>query len=987
MIQPLTQAKQGDLMLIFPLNTETFKKSFLSGDGQIELQSDQDMWLTLIATGGKFLPTITRVAGVDFKFANEKNFRFGRDGGMRLSVGAGAANKIQLIWPGEDDETLNALGLSEFLTDENLYARLLFKAKGDLAADAKIPVGTLSATFGVAAGGDVSYERLKVYDAEAAAKEILGDLLAGTRLPQQVDSAAEIPEPGEALITRFEGYLKLKAGMNWGYQMTGSSSIEFNQLKLDLDYALRAMAAVSVGYQLAGDFSVEAHRGAQDGWARFVVRKSRDSQFDFAADFGLDGQVELKGLPQSADEFLIRLIGADARTVLDYFKEAAGYASLDELEKRLTPLVKGFVHEWSLDLIGKALSNDTLQDFLVAARRVVATYNDLDARIVDIYHAYLDKIPQLRRALGLLAGDSVPTDLAELTEANDEKEREAAMDAWDIAQMLWGTSVYPLLLQDKEFREFSKLARKARDFVEDGATEPVRNFLDRLKSATALDPLFKKLGEIETADQLRQIGDERLQELAGRLIGVAFDKIEKSKLNDAVKDLQKSLKKVEDFKKAWYERIKKAVGEKLTFDLHFAYMRASHDRKLIDVELNLNRAEGRELARAAAAGDFSDVLERYNANYARINHVFFTHEIVRSAHLQINVMGWGFDSLKQLTQNVEHAIEPGNGGLLHVYATETSIKQRRVKGSKFKETVESNFLLRAIGETFQPEGDSSNAVDNKTRQYLIQTLGNLAAQYDLLESDERTSVEELKHYLDLAEFLGLFDKKSREAFVGDLVDQFPGGLGAVKINYIVRYNDTALREALGEVSGDELRDLARQTMRKLIGAKYTGMKQTAHLARVGFAYLSPSLHDVFDKEGFTALSRFKTVTLPAWFTGRGPIKVGLSSIDIQLLITLCNIEKSYADRLVKLDEVLDLALKEKKPIPLDELKEAAREFVEMADDLDKWRENAFFAIFDKIVEAALKKSPRDKAARESAMVLEITPVGKTRVRKALMRRS
>src|SRR6266498_1275340 len=93
-------------MLIFPLNTETFKKSFLSGDGQIELQSDQDMWMTLIATGGKFLPTVTRVAGVNFKFADEEKFRFGGEGGMRLSVGAGAGHEIRLIWPDEDDETL-----------------------------------------------------------------------------------------------------------------------------------------------------------------------------------------------------------------------------------------------------------------------------------------------------------------------------------------------------------------------------------------------------------------------------------------------------------------------------------------------------------------------------------------------------------------------------------------------------------------------------------------------------------------------------------------------------------------------------------------------------------------------------------------------------------------------------------------------------------------------------------------------------------------
>ena len=109
--------------------------------------------------------------------------------------------------------------------------------------------------------------------------------------------------------------------------------------------------------------------------------------------------------------------------------------------------------------------------------------------------------------------------------------------------------------------------------------------------------------------------------------------------------------------------------------------------------------------------------------------------------------------------------------------------------------------------------------------------------------------------------------------------------------------------------------------------------------------------------------------------------------DADRLITLYSTEDRYVNRLVKLDEVLDRALKEKKPIPLDELKEAARKFVEMAGELDEWRDNAFFAIFDKIVEAALKKTPRDKAARESAMVLEIMPDGKKRVRKALMRRS
>jgi hypothetical protein len=769
--------------------------------------------------------------------------------------------------------------------------------------------------------------------------------------------------------------------------MTGSRSIEFNQLSLDLDYALRAMAAVSTGCQLAGDFSVEARRGAEGGWARFVVRKSRDSQFDFAADFGLDGDVELKGLPQSADEFLIRLIGADAKTVLDYFKKAEEYASLDKLEEKLTPMVTGAVHDWSFDLIGKALGNDTLQEFLGAARKAADTYNNLDERIINLYHSYLDKIPQLRRALGLLAGVAAPDELAGLTES-EAGDKGAALDAWDVAQLLWGTSVYPLLLQNERFAEFSQLARKAQAFVEDGATAPVRNFLSRHKSATQLDPLFEKLGEIKTADQLRQTADEKLQEMAGRLIGMAFDKIEKSKLNDAVEELQKSLKRIGDFRGAWYARLTEAVSQKIRFDLNYAYTQASRDEKLIDVELNLNRAEGRDLALAAAAGNFSGVLERYNTNYARINDGVFTHKIDRSAQLQINVMGWGYDCLKQVVQNVEHSIERGSGGLLHVYATETSIEQRRSRGRKFKETIESNFLLRAVGETFQPEGDSSNTAGRSTGRYLLQTLGNLAAQYTMLESDESASIEELGHYLDLAEFLGLFDRQGREAFVNDLAGQFPGGAGKVKINYIVRYDGAALRDAIVAVSGDELRELARQTMRRLVGAKYTGMKQTESMARVGFAYLSPSLYEVYDRGGFTALRQSNIViTLPEWFTKGGPSKVALTGADAERLIALYSLEDGYADRMAELDRVLDLALREKKPIPLDELKEAARKFADMADDLDEWRENMFFAIFDKVVEAALKKSSAAKPARESAMVLEIMPDGTNKVTKTLTRRN
>lgn len=973
---------------IFLINSDTFKKSFLSGSGQFELQSDQNLWMTLVATGGKFLPTIDRIADVSFSLANNQKFQFGDKAGMKLGVSASAANQIHLIWPkqsddDEDEKVLKAYGLTDSLTDGKLYVRLLFSAQAGATADASVPLGTLSATFGIGAGGNVAYERLKLYDEETSAKTILDDLFAGIRLPQQIQSVADIPAPGELLVTRFGGYLQLRAAMNWGYQMAGSRSFEFNQLKLDLDYALRTMASVSFGYKLAGDFSIEARRGAKDGWARFVVRKNRDSQFNFTADFALDTDHELKGLPASADEFLTRLIGADAETVLGYFQKARKYASLDELEKALTPMAKQFVHEWSLDLIGKAISDQTLNEFLTAAGKVADAYTNLDERLADLYHAYLGKTPQLQQALKLLTAVTNPAELALAFDEDEKADESNSVSLIELAQIIWGTNLFPLLLQNEEFLKFSQQAKKARDFINDGATKPLRDFADKLKAFLPLDSLFAQLGKIQNADQLKQLADTKLQDLAGRLIGKSFAELKQSELNDALKTLQASLNKIEDFKNNWYAKLTAAVNQKFTVDLHYAYSRATRNAQLLDVEFDLNTDDGKRLARAAAGGDFAEALANFSAKYVRVNQGVFSHALTKSAQLRINVMGWSYDSLKQLATSAEHTIEPTAGGLLHVFATEASIKERVTKGGKFKETVESNFLLRALGETFQGEGQgnpTNSAVDPKTRDYLIQTLRSLAVQYDLFQSDDQTSADELTRYLDLAVFLGVLTNQGRAALAADLTKQFPNGLGKVTVQYAVRYDEQMLKEAFKALSNNDLADLAKQTMRQVIASKYTGMKQTNWLARVGFAYLAPALHDLYDREGFTALQKLKTVTLPGWFTKGAPMEASLSATNIQLLITLCNLESSYAKRIVALNKTLG-----KKPIPQKDLQDASRKFVEMADDLNDWRENAFFAIFDKIVQEALRRGNDARAWRQSSLMLEILPPGATQsVKKILM---
>jgi len=100
----------------------------------------------------------------------------------------------------------------------------------------------------------------------------------------------------------------------------------------------------------------------------------------------------------------------------------------------------------------------------------------------------------------------------------------------------------------------------------------------------------------------------------------------------------------------------------------------------------------------------------------------------KSTHLQINVLGWRYERLSEFLQNVEHAIETEPGGLLHVFTIESQIKQLTSKKDRKKliESIQSTFLLRAVGETLQPTGTS--ATDPATGQYVLKTLSKMSVQ-------------------------------------------------------------------------------------------------------------------------------------------------------------------------------------------------------------------------------------------------------------------
>ena len=946
-------------MLTFPISSGTFTRSFLDGDGQLEVGSDQDAWRTLVASGAPFDRTVDRVADLKVSLGTGKTLMLGRADTLKIGVsaGAGAVHQIQLIWPGSEVEpsTLRDLqpGASEYVV------RLVLQGQADASAKGSAPIGPLKATFGVTAGGGVSYERLRIVSAAIPARKVLQELLGGVRLPQQIDTVADIPEPGEVVAATFAGYLKLTGQVSYGYSLTGSREIAVGKLNLDLDYALKLSAGLSAAYSLAGEFELEVRAGSRPTFVRYVVRKSRESQFNFAADFGVDAKLHLKGLPDTADEFLAKVLGAPAERALKMFGNARTYTSVEELEEAAGKVMRGTIHDLSQKLIGTALTDATLDQFLTRMLQVVDVYNNLDTRIIHLYEDFLGRIPQLMPTLNVLA---TVTSRDGLRDISDD-------EAWALITRLAGPRLHDILTEDPAFAEFEALVQQTKRFIEDGAQQEIRDVVATFKTAFPLDKAFSQLKGITTPAQLKNLADETLQGLVEQILGRAFDEIRGREVGKALKELHAALDQVESFKAKYHEKLKEVANRSFSAQLHVAYSRASSRTALLDVEVDVSSEEGSRLARLAAGGDFADLLARYNSRIVRINKGVFTHAISSSTQIQVNLFGFAIGGMTRVLQNTEEALEAHDGGLLHIYTTRTQIEERRKHGG---ELTASTFLFATIAKALQPEG---------SREYLVRTLPKMSVQYALLKEDDKTRPDEMRQILELAALVGILPDTA--SFLDQLRSQFPRGLGRVNAKYVIRYDSDAVAAAFQLPDGENrenLRRLAMETMRSHIAARYTSLRSVDGMALLGFAYLDPALFASFLRLGFAAFAQGDVVvTLPAWFTKGSAQRVRLQHIHKQILITLYSVENRFLNRLVQLDAAIDALRDELAAMSADDLNRRVKEFVEMSDDLNKFRENAFFAVFDRLVH----EGGGGRAARNSSLVLEITPQGGKTVTKVL----
>jgi hypothetical protein len=978
-----------DPVLPLPINTNTFRRSFLGGDGTLEIHSDGDVWKDLVTSGGVFTPDpgeVDQVADLKVGVKSTKAVRLGAQDGLSLTFGGDfeTANRIELIWPSASDPILTRPETS--LTDGQLYVRLIMFAKGNASAKGHFaaPAG-VKVDFGLSAGGHASYELLRRFEASQTAREIITGLFQSVRLPQQIDGIAELPQPGEVLIVRLGGYLQLSSRATWGYSLSGARALDLKAPRLDLEieYALKVAASVNVKYRLAGDFELRACRGSEDGWVRYIVRKSRESEFSFAADLGADLKTALTGLPEgenAADTFIAQVLGADAESVLNALAKARELSTLDALQKEVNRLAATAVDKLALAWLDRALDQDNVNAFFDHVGKAIDEYEKLDKRIIQLYDDAIGKLPKLTQTLDTLASFTPERLKDALADAAGAGNRDIA----EFVQRTWGDDVFDLLLEKTGFDQFQSFVKEAQDFVSEGAHEHIKTLVKIVKEELNLDEL---IGRLEKVTDVRTIADERLKGLAERLVGKSFSEFRKVGFDKVLKKIHDTLEKIDVFKKEWYSKLTEAAEQNFHLDLGYAYTRATTDKALVDVEVNLADERGRELAAEAGRGNFVGVFEGYASRAVKVRSAELTRALKTSAHAHINVMGWTFESLVTMVQEPKHTVVAQPGGLLHVFATKTSIEQIKKSGRAFKETVASKFLLQTAASTFQPEGDSSKAIDPKTRKFLVRTLDRMAVEFGLSFDDERTKADELTFYLQFANLLGLIPSVAvgSEMTVSGLVDQlnrqFPGGLGHVSVKYVVRYDDRSVRTAF-LLNDPELSNVARAALRQFVSMINLTKSRSPSSAEVALAF-TVGRQDLAQRSNEGRLVNASVgFILPSWFTRSAPRELPFPRQLTPRLDVFFNTERRFVAKLAALDAVMDrlernshLPESAREPMPEKELNKATADFVSFGDDTDSFAEGAFFVVFDRLIQ----EGSRGKASRKTAMVLEIQPEGSTDV--------
>ncbi|HWS98947.1 MAG TPA: hypothetical protein VN256_01650 [Pyrinomonadaceae bacterium] len=916
---------------------------------------------------------------VGFNASGSQPISIGKSDTFKFGISAEANASLTPLWQSSSADRLKKLddyGLTGYFNaganhDDRVLIILNLGASADASVEAKFKYWNLSASALLEAGADGSYTLIRSFPSNMAAGELVRQFFRGFRLPANVDA----PLAADELISfEYGGYVNFKGSVGLGYELSGAPSFGIGDLQLSEKYKVSLMASLGLESRIAGQFKIEVRQGSEDGWARVVLSKSRSKFFAIAADVAVGADFEQEGLPESADDFLGAVLGLKAQNWLNLFQQAKDLTDFQKLQEYTDKLAESFIEKYTGKAFDTLVDNAQFKEAMDLVKKVIDEYNGVGDKAVELFDKYYDAASgaldsKLTEALDFIKG------LASL----DQLKGQVDSTVWDVVERLTDGDPLGWLLGKVDIGgvsvdsldELKQRVDKVIALVQDGAHKEIRDLIALAKSQFPLDKFISELQGLDLM-KLKALADRRLIGFVERLLGEVIDKTSNSKVGQAVTRFNQALVAIDKFKNTLYEKMKEALTQSFSFKLHAAYSRASETDALLDFEIDLTSALGKDLMQKAGQGDFADVLAAYDSGSVKLNEGVLSHKVTKESSLSVNIvgwhLGWNYQALDRLIVEAEQRIVPQEGQLTVI--TNMSMQKERER-KRNGERVYTNLLLRFIGE--------SRGVldfDKSNQTYLVDAITHFAGSYELVFQDPSTTPNELAQYLSFADDFGLAssDQAAVDAITPFLPTDAQGNYGATSVTYDVRFTENGLQSLFTKPFGPMDEVFLRRTMRLLVLASY--VNEGAALADRAWCYWTPQAHAEWAVLGpatfANATARAFGPPPPSPFKNlEAPKKrITLPKVQLGQLSTLISIENSLVEGMRKLS---GLVQSQQKLSPrdfekaLDDFGSALTEY----DNIDKG-ENTVFALFDRLI----KRDSAGQPYRNSSLEIKSEAAGK-----------
>jgi hypothetical protein len=912
-------------------------------------------------------PDVGAIFAVGTNGAGEQPVTISGGGWGTIAIHAGTTFDVTAVWPASE-ALIARHGLAPYFAAnvDDVVLVLELGGSADEAFTGRFTYAPLTADFSVNAGNDFAFTFANGYKRDQPLNALLTTLFRDIKLPAKLDTP---PGPGEIIKFEYGGYLSVGASIGVGYSLQGTPSIALGQLQLSEACALSALGTLGLSTKVAGFFQIEI-RAAIDaggrlrpGWAHIVVRKTRSSEFAFAADVSVGVTANLQGLPEAPNDFLGALLGVNAQNWLNLLDHVRTVDNWSSLRTELDDLAVDFLASWTGQPFDRLSTTTSFADFRARVQKVADARRSVDPAALAIFDRYFDDLTSAQ------PGGAVARDL----------ERLAHLPSWDDLKGNVPPQLWDLVTHLTDGDPLGWIAGKAIDLLrtraasvlalkDPAATGELTGVIGLAKHTFGFDQLAAPLAAIDTGPKLEAAAGTRAGAFVERLLGASVARMQAGELGSAVARLRQVLDRAHDFEQRARAKFTDVVTGNVALAAHAEYRNATGVEALIDIAVDMTSDEGTAIVRAAALGDFSEALSSYRPDVVQLNHGRLTHNVVKQNTVAVNVVGWHagwhYQGIDKVVVATDQQIVT-DAGSMTVYTT-TDLSQGRERKRQHERTY-TNLLLRFIGE-------SRGAVvcDPRTEQYLIDALTGMSASYELAFEDDRTTLDELAYYLSFASAFGIVDAGVQPGSVAALLPlSAKNDFGAMSASYEVRYGEDGLRR-LFTTALDEA--TVRKTMRQVILSSY--LRVGGAMGDVGWAYWTPGVFDVWiaSTPAFVSLAARELAPIaPSPFAGiAAPRTVVLAPEQQRTLDALYGIEQHLVAGFTTLAQLIRSS-GAGRSLPPNEFENALSSVGDALKLIDDFGEsvNTTFAVFDTMLRHV------EDAPRASTLTLRSQAAGRT----------